>query len=89
MSGKGAILLGKFNDYNYKKLADAIVGQAVIDYCCAGGGVRGRRIKKSVKKFIKSGWFTELTEIDPDFLIERMDKYGSKDILINLQIEEA
>lgn len=76
-------------DYNYKLLADAIVGQAVIDYCEAGNGARGKRIKRAVKRFVKSDWFTFLTDIDPDFLIERMDKYSDKHVSVSVKIEEV
>ena len=81
--------MSKFNDYNYKKLADAIIGQAVIDYCNAGDDVRGRRIKKSIEKFARSGLFTILSDMEPDYFLERIKDFGAKDITISLEIEEV
>lgn len=57
-------------NYGFKKLANAIVLQAVEDYREAGNTVRGRRIKKGVEDFIHSPFFGLITDIDPEELID-------------------
>lgn len=56
-------------NYGFKKLANAIVLQAVEDYREAGNTVKGRRIKKGVEDFICSPLFGLITDIDPEELI--------------------
>lgn len=67
----------------YVSLANAIIIQAARDYKSAS-----RRLKKSrypnrtdaekmrneCLKFFHSPWFSELTEIDPEYLIQKLDK---------------
>ena len=57
-------------NYGFKKLANAIVLQAVEDYREAGNTVRGRRIKKGVEEFIRSPFFGLITDIEPKELID-------------------
>lgn len=63
----------------YEKLAGAIVLQAVDDYRAAlrrlaqnPGNDIARRTIREVERFFRSGWFGELTEIDPEMLISKL-----------------
>lgn len=53
----------------YENLANAIIEQAVKDYRSAVGN---RRIKSEVIRFIRSGWFGILTDINPVALEEKL-----------------
>ena len=53
----------------YENLANAIIEQAVKDYRSAAGN---RRIKSEVIRFIRSGWFGILTDINPVALEEKL-----------------
>lgn len=64
----------------YTKLANAIVLQAVKD--CRGALKRlakhpnnkmASSEKQEVERFIRSGWFSMLTGIDPEILIEKLN----------------
>lgn len=62
-----------------RKLADAIVLQAVEDYRLALGGkaVRGEspeRVINDVEKFFRSDWFYMLTLLDGEILIKKLRK---------------
>ena len=69
----------------YEALANAIVEQAVKDYRDAL-----RRLKKhpdskaamadamEIEEFFHSPWYGTLTQIDPDYLIERLRKEAVK-----------
>jgi hypothetical protein len=59
-------------DYGYRKLANAIVLQAVEDYREAGNTIRGRRVKRKVEEFFHSPFFGLITDIDPDKLIDHL-----------------
>jgi len=63
----------------YEKLAGAIVLQAVDDYRTAIRHLAqrpdndlARRTVREVERFFRSGWFGELTEIDPEMLISKL-----------------
>ena len=63
----------------YEALGNAIIMQAVEDYRRAGKKMAaGREItacqkeRKSIVKFIKSTWFTELTEVRPEILLKKL-----------------
>ncbi len=65
----------------YEELANAIVLQAVKDYRDAVKKLsRGRknteaeRMKNECLRFFRSGWFTKLTDVDPEFLIRKLDE---------------
>ena len=65
----------------YENLANAIVLSAVKDYREASKKLaRGRRNKEAQQtkdeclRFFRSKWFTVLTSVDPEFLIEKLDK---------------
>ena len=57
-------------EYGYRKLANAIVLQAVEDYREAGNTIKGRRIKRKVEDFFHSPFFGLITDINPDELID-------------------
>lgn len=65
----------------YEELANAIVLQAVRDYREAVKKLsRGRRnrdaqfTKEECLRFFRSKWFALLTDLDPEFLIRRLDE---------------
>ncbi len=55
----------------YQALANGIIEQAVKDYRDAL-----RRLKKhpDVEEFFHSSWYGVLTQVDPDYLIDRLRK---------------
>jgi len=66
---------------NYENLANAIILQAVVDYRKAlrtlslypyNREARGK--EQSIRRFFRSGWFKVLTNLDPEALIERLNK---------------
>lgn len=63
----------------YRSLAVAIVLRAIKDYRKAAKRYKaGKRKEESlsemreITRFIKSGWFRELTDLDPDAVLERL-----------------
>ncbi len=65
----------------YRDLADAIVIQAVKDYRKANKklaigreNVETQRVHDECLRFFGSRWFGLLTELDPELLIEKLDK---------------
>ena len=70
------------NSYDpYEQLANAIVLAAVRDYRDANRKLsRGRKnqaaleMKEECLLFFRSGWFKALTEIDPEYLIKKLDE---------------
>ena len=65
----------------YEELANAIVLQAVRDYREANKKLsRGRKnrdaqfTKEECLRFFRSKWFSQLTDLDPEFLIRRLDE---------------
>ena len=57
-------------NYGYRKLANAIVLQAVEDYNEFGNTIKGRRVRRSIDKFSHSPLFGMITDIDPEELID-------------------
>ena len=64
---------------NWENFAQAIILQAVKDYRQAlkllrrkPESKRGQALEKEVRKFFQSYWFAHLTDIDSEFLIERL-----------------
>ena len=53
-------------------VANAIILQAVRDYRCSTD-----KNKKFLEKFFLSGWFTVLTKLDGQMLVERLRKEGN------------
>lgn len=65
----------------YEELANGIILQAVKDYRDSSKKLaRGRknaeaqRMHDECLRFFRSGWFSALTDIDPEFLIDKLDK---------------
>lgn len=68
-------------EFNYERLADEIVIQAVKDYRSAlkklykhPENPTALERKSEVEEFFNSQWFGVLTEIDPEMLISRLRK---------------
>lgn len=66
-------------DRNYEDLANAIVLQAVKDYRDAlkklkknPKNLNAQYTKIDVELFFRSAWFKELTNIEPEVLMERL-----------------
>lgn len=62
---------------NYEELANAIVMQAVKDYRAALKKPESRAavsMQREVERFFRSVWFSELTIIDPKFILEGLKK---------------
>lgn len=64
----------------YDSLANGIILQAVKDYRDANKKLsRGRKnqaaqqMKDECLRFFRSKWFSALTEVDPEFLIRKLD----------------
>ena len=65
----------------YENLANAIVLQATEDYRKALRTLslyphdrKANGEKQSITRFFRSGWFKVLTDLDPEALIERLNK---------------
>ena len=71
----------KAEEIQYDKLADAIVLQAVKDYRALlrkwKKNINNREIMRElskIEKFFRSEWYLLLTNVDPEFLIEKLRK---------------
>ena len=69
----------------YQALANGIIEQAVKDYRAALKILRRHPDSKAamatameVERFFRSSWFAVLTDIDPDYLIEKLRKEAVK-----------
>jgi hypothetical protein len=69
----------------YEKLANAIILQAVKDWRHAmvllrrhPNSTEGKRIKYDTEKFFTSKWFSCLTEIDGDMLLQKLREEVNK-----------
>ena len=65
----------------YENLANAIILRAVVDYRSALGVLRyspndkdATISKNDIERFFRSGWFSLLTNVDPEMLINRLGK---------------
>lgn len=65
----------------YEKLANAIVIQAIDDYRNALKKLKkdpcnetALITKNEVERFIRSGWYTNLTKINPEILIRKLNE---------------
>ncbi len=65
----------------FENLTNAIILQAVKDYrktlsrCCRHPEKANYREEKStLEQFFQSGWFSCLTDIDPEFLIRKLSE---------------
>lgn len=69
----------EIQEIGLENLANAIIALAVKDYRTAltGGTVAGKKpdwVIREVEGFFYSDWFTVLTRVDPDYIIERIHK---------------
>lgn len=74
-----------FNVEGYKALASAIVAQAGLDYLKIkkkldglkdGEGRKLLEVKlEDIKRFFKSRWYRDLTEVKGSWLMAQLDKY--------------
>ena len=69
----------------YTNLANAIVTQAAMDYLAALKKLKRSRNNKmamaeamELERYFHSGWYGELTSVDPDYLIRRLREEVSK-----------
>lgn len=65
----------------YQALANAIVEQAVVDYRRARHKLTkdpkhetAQVTVKGIERFIRSSWYSMLTNVDPDALMDRLNK---------------
>lgn len=73
----GGISLGSCPDNPFQMLADAIVEKAVNDYCNAlkGRGYKNKSaavVKDECERFFRSDWFTSLSPLDGETVIQRL-----------------
>ena len=59
----------------YEELANAIILQAVKDYRLSDD----ERELKEIERFFRSGWFGVLSIVDPEFLIQSLQKEKQND----------
>lgn len=76
---------------NYSLLAEAIIKQAADDYARAlrGECIRGRKpvsMLAEVRRFFFSDWYALMTKVDPQFLIECLERDYQNECLF---LEEA
>lgn len=57
----------------YINLANAIVSVAADDYRTALEG-NNEKLKKSLEQFFYSNWYSVLTKIEPDIILEKIKK---------------
>ena len=69
MANKGR--LTEFDDLPYENLANAIILQATKDYRDAKRKHDQQEIS-FITKFFRSQWFTQLTKVDPEYILERL-----------------
>ncbi len=69
----------------YEALANAIIEQAVCDYRSALRSLKKHPDSRAaaaqareIEKFFHSSWYGVLTQIDPDYLINRLRKETAK-----------
>lgn len=58
---------------NYEDLANAIVIQAVKDYRESWYKRGGAMERERIKRFFRSPFFSNITDVDPEYLIERLE----------------
>ena len=58
----------------YEELANAIILQAVKDYRRLWQFNRNHHAKQEIIRFFYSQWFAVLSRLDPDYLIEGLER---------------
>ena len=71
-------------DRGYKQLASAIIGRAILDYYEADGTENEMAVKENVEEFVRSSWFEELTDIKPNYVIDRLHSGDTKNLVFGL-----
>lgn len=72
----------------YEALANGIILQAVIDYRAACKKLKNPRYRRNKRqeaqmmkydclRFFRSQWFGQLTEVEPEYLIRKLDEEDS------------
>lgn len=64
---------------NYEDLANAIILQAVRDYRAAVKAPEDKeavRTIREVERFIRSAWFVELTDVEPEVILDGLREAG-------------
>ena len=63
----------------WEALANGIVAQACYDYRAALARLKrqprnksAKIMKEEVERFFRSGWYRELTDVDPEFLMRKL-----------------
>ena len=71
----------KKNDDAYERLANAIIIQAADDYRSALIRLKkhprdsdARGMKMSAERFFRSEWYTQLTSVDPEMLMRKIQE---------------
>ena len=57
----------------YENLANAIIIQAVKDYRASWSRKGGAIERRQIEKFFRSHFFSNITDINPEYLIERLE----------------
>lgn len=75
------------NDIGYENLANAIITQAVVDYrkeldilAKRPGDLTAQARAKKLERFFHSEYFGILSNIDPDYLMQRVKESSSAEI---------
>lgn len=71
-------------DRGYRQLASAIIGRAILDYYEADGTENEKAVKESIEEFVNSPWFGDLTEIRPNYVIDRLHSGDTKNLVFGL-----
>ena len=65
----------------YENLANAVIEQAVKDYRQArvklakeAGDVMALKMRRETERFIRSAWFGQLTTLDGELLLEKLEE---------------
>ena len=60
----------------YERLANAIILQAVTDYRVALKKIKAHPINEAleIERFFRSGWYSQLTSVDGEYLIRRLQE---------------
>ena len=66
---------------SYENLANAVIEQAVKDYRRArvklakeAGDVMALKMRRETERFIRSAWFGQLTTLDGELLLEKLEE---------------
>ena len=80
-------MIKKINDAGAENLCVGIINQAAQDYLrekkimYVCGASRNTIEMNNIIRFFKSDWFRELTKVNGDYLIRRLDKHFEENIV--------